>query len=149
MRIFNIAFVLLSCFLYGCSTPNYVVEKYEVVGLVKKSEYSEICYKKSNKDSGKKILGAIVGGLIGNQFGSGSGRVAMTVLGAGTGAVVTGNVDNRNMYECKSDGYENLVFFINPTTSAMDSHIVKTENRKNINSRLKFDYEKKYPYIKD
>lgn len=146
MKILNISLVLLSCLFYGCSTPNYKVEKYEVVGLVKKSEYSEFCYKKSDSEAGKKILGAFIGGLIGNQFGSGNGRIAMTILGAGTGAAVTGSSNDRDIYKCKSDGYENLVFFIDPTTSSINSQIVKTKNKKSFNSRLKFDYEVKRPY---
>jgi uncharacterized protein YcfJ len=35
---------------------------------------------------GDQLTGAIIGGVIGNQFGSGSGREAMTVLGAIIGA---------------------------------------------------------------
>lgn len=35
---------------------------------------------------GDQLTGAIVGGVIGNQFGSGSGKDAMTVLGALIGA---------------------------------------------------------------
>jgi outer membrane lipoprotein SlyB len=33
------------------------------------------------------VIGAIVGGLLGNQIGGGSGRTAATVLGAAGGAV--------------------------------------------------------------
>jgi uncharacterized protein YcfJ len=36
--------------------------------------------------SGDALTGAIIGGIIGNQFGSGSGRDAMTALGAIVGA---------------------------------------------------------------
>ena len=42
----------------------------------------------NNGSVGNTIAGAIVGGAIGNQFGSGSGRDAMTMLGAIVGADV-------------------------------------------------------------
>lgn len=45
-------------------------------------------YKDSNASTGDAIVGAIIGGAIGNQFGSGSGKDAMTVLGAIAGADV-------------------------------------------------------------
>jgi len=40
--------------------------------------------------AGGMFTGAVVGGLVGNQFGRGGGRAAMTALGAGAGAY-TGN----------------------------------------------------------
>jgi uncharacterized protein YcfJ len=36
--------------------------------------------------AGGMLTGAVVGGLIGNQFGGGGGRAALTGLGAGAGA---------------------------------------------------------------
>jgi outer membrane lipoprotein SlyB len=38
------------------------------------------------------VLGAVVGGALGNQIGSGSGRAAATILGAVGGAVVGGRL---------------------------------------------------------
>lgn len=46
---------------------------------------------------GDVIAGAIVGGVIGNQFGSGSGRDAMTVLGAIVGANHASNRTSREI----------------------------------------------------
>lgn len=47
-------------------------------------------------DSGQVALGtlagAAVGGVLGNQFGKGSGNTAMTMIGAGAGAVVGNNM---------------------------------------------------------
>lgn len=37
---------------------------------------------------GEKLGGAVVGGVIGNQFGKGDGKAAMTILGAIAGAGV-------------------------------------------------------------
>ncbi len=45
--------------------------------------------------TGDVLAGAIIGGAIGNQFGGGSGKDAMTVLGAIVGADVAGRQGNR------------------------------------------------------
>ena len=42
------------------------------------------------------VIGGVLGGVVGNQFGHGTGRAAMTVLGAAGGAVAGNNVE-RNM----------------------------------------------------
>ena len=44
--------------------------------------------RRGNSSSGDALTGAIIGGVIGNQFGNGSGKDAMTVLGAILGADV-------------------------------------------------------------
>jgi uncharacterized protein YcfJ len=36
--------------------------------------------------AGGMLGGAVLGGLVGNQFGGGSGQAAMTAVGAGAGA---------------------------------------------------------------
>jgi len=38
------------------------------------------------------VLGAAVGGILGNQIGGGSGRVLATVVGAAAGAAIGGNI---------------------------------------------------------
>jgi uncharacterized protein YcfJ len=45
--------------------------------------------------SGDALLGAVIGGAIGNQFGGGSGKDAMTVLGAIVGANEATKPSNR------------------------------------------------------
>ncbi len=42
------------------------------------------------------ILGAVVGGIVGNQVGGGSGRTAATVLGAAGGAYAGNQIEKRN-----------------------------------------------------
>lgn len=42
------------------------------------------------------VAGGVVGGVLGNQVGGGSGRTAMTIIGAGTGAYA-GNEIEKNM----------------------------------------------------
>ncbi|WP_281556404.1 glycine zipper 2TM domain-containing protein [Thalassomonas sp. RHCl1] len=45
-----------------------------------------------DKNHGWKVFGgALIGGVLGNQFGSGSGRTAATILGALLGGSVAGN----------------------------------------------------------
>jgi len=55
----------------------------------------------SGGSTGNTIAGAIIGGAIGNQFGNGSGRDAMTVLGAIVGA----DVANRSAQNNSVIGY--------------------------------------------
>ena len=45
-----------------------------------------------NRSGAGTVIGAVVGGLLGNTIGAGSGRAAATVLGATAGAVVGNNV---------------------------------------------------------
>lgn len=52
-------------------------------------------------NTGDTIVGAIIGGAIGNQFGNGNGKDAMTVLGAIVGA----DVANRNAQGNRVIGY--------------------------------------------
>ncbi len=50
----------------------------------------------SDKDSGWKTFGgALIGGVIGNQFGGGSGRDAATILGAVLGGSMAHNRNNQ------------------------------------------------------
>lgn len=48
--------------------------------------------------AGKTLFGAIVGGVIGHQFGSGRGNDAATVAGSLIGAAVANGSDNRPYY---------------------------------------------------
>ena len=48
--------------------------------------------------AGKTLFGAIVGGVIGHQFGSGSGNDAATVAGSLIGAAVANNAHNGPYY---------------------------------------------------
>jgi surface antigen len=50
----------------------------------------------ANKEEGGTVLGAITGGIIGNQFGKGSGKVAATMAGAVVGGIV-GNEIGRSL----------------------------------------------------
>jgi outer membrane lipoprotein SlyB len=54
-------------------------------------------YKNSQGSIGDVFAGAIIGGVIGNQFGGGSGKDAMTVLGAIVGADVANKNGSRQI----------------------------------------------------
>ena len=45
----------------------------------------------SNQSVGQ-VTGAVAGGIVGNQFGGGSGRIAATALGALAGGIIGGNI---------------------------------------------------------
>jgi uncharacterized protein YcfJ len=52
-------------------------------------------------DLARTVVGGLVGGLVGNQFGSGSGKRAMTAVGAITGAAI-GNNMGRDGHHCSN-----------------------------------------------
>lgn len=54
-------------------------------------------YGRSQATTGDALAGAIIGGVIGNQFGNGSGKDAMTVLGAIVGADVANKQGSRQI----------------------------------------------------
>lgn len=63
--------------------PRYTEHPREIV--------QQVCYQEQipvrrHSDGGDVLTGALIGGAIGNQFGSGDGKDAMTILGAIVGA---------------------------------------------------------------
>jgi outer membrane lipoprotein SlyB len=55
----------------------------------------------SKKNTGATVLGAVVGGVLGNQVGGGSGRAVATAAGAVAGGVIANNATkdkNRRTY---------------------------------------------------
>lgn len=48
---------------------------------------------KGQGSGGGAVAGGVVGGVVGHQFGSGSGRTAMTVLGAAGGAYAGNEIE--------------------------------------------------------
>ncbi len=59
------------------------------------SEQQVPVYQNRQGSTGDVLAGAIIGGAIGNQFGGGSGKDAMTILGAIVGADVAGQPRQR------------------------------------------------------
>ncbi len=95
--------------LGACATtdnrPNYTVSDSSHpdsrYGVVQSIEY----VKQDNNRIGLGTLaGAVVGGVVGHQIGSGGGNTAATVIGAGGGAYVGHELEKQNRQG--SDGYK-------------------------------------------
>lgn len=54
-----------------------------------------------HRSAGPVILGSIIGGVIGNQFGGGNGKVALTAAGAALGGSIAADASQRR----NPDGY--------------------------------------------
>jgi uncharacterized protein YcfJ len=84
-----------------------VIESRPVYESVDVPQGREVCYRepvtyyepgpRGRRSESNEVLGLIVGGLIGNQFGRGNGRAAATVGGAMLGSAVARD-SNRNRY---------------------------------------------------
>lgn len=97
----------------------------------------EICEEGVEKrgSSGATVLGAVLGGVIGNQFGKGGGRVAATVVGAGAGAMIASPSTKRTgKMNCYRNGYIAVVSYIDPETQMMVTKGVPLEK----NTRAEF-----------
>lgn len=57
---------------------------------------------------GGALLGAVVGGAIGNQFGKGDGRAVATVIGALGGGIVGNQIEAQNQYPTQQCRTENV-----------------------------------------
>lgn len=68
------------------------------VYLVVPAPPREECYEErvAGDDTGGTLLGAVVGGALGNQVGGGDGRRAATIAGAVIGGAVGNNLSNRD-----------------------------------------------------
>ena len=72
-----------------------------------------VAVKGATSKAGQAVLGAAAGGVVGNQFGSGSGRDIATGLGAlagaGAGAWNARRMENNRLNDClqRSNGYQN------------------------------------------
>jgi outer membrane lipoprotein SlyB len=81
-----------------------------------------------NKGRGNPIAGAIVGGLLGNQFGKGKGKAAMTLLGVGVGVgAAKGDKRSGSKLKCKSNGYIASVSFIDPQSGRVATDFVRLQ----------------------
>jgi uncharacterized protein YcfJ len=125
----KIGFVaLISAATAACSstpsTPTYRVDAY----IQSMERAPDKCVQKT-EGGGNSIVGALIGGVIGNQFGSDSGRVAMTVLGAGAGAAIAGSGGKKGKTQCSRDGYIATVSYIHPASNQMVTKRLPLERR--------------------
>lgn len=80
-----------------------VLDAVPVTRTVRVPVEQEVCWDETyyeragpRRSAAPGIIGAIVGGVVGNQFGGGSGKDALTVAGAALGATVATNANRRN-----------------------------------------------------
>lgn len=99
--------VVMTIVLAGCASPGYQQQGYPTQQSYPSSQSSSTMYgvvdsiqviqEQSRSGPGLgTVAGAVVGGLLGNTVGGGSGRTAATVAGAVGGGVVGNNLENRN-----------------------------------------------------
>jgi hypothetical protein len=124
--------VLLLCMYLGaCSSPRYTKHYVSANVLnIKKSDL--ICGSRSSSNSPSlltTLLLTTVGGVIGNQFGGGSGKIAATIIGAGAGLGIAaasssdGVAASDGQYNCRENGFSALVQYRHPNTN-----VVMTDN---------------------
>jgi outer membrane lipoprotein SlyB len=107
------AVVALSAVLAGCASPGYGPQQQTYQGQGQSQSYpnanrgyatmygvvDSIQVVQAPATSGPglgAVAGAVVGGLLGNTVGGGSGRAVATVGGAVAGGLVGNNLENRN-----------------------------------------------------
>ena len=80
-----------------------VVEKEPVIRIIRKPVQEEVCWQEEvyrevprSRSRAPVVVGAILGGIIGNQFGGGSGRDAMTLAGAALGGSIAKDSQRRH-----------------------------------------------------
>jgi outer membrane lipoprotein SlyB len=120
-----ISAALATLMVSGCSSTPRVPKMYVDASINSIDRAPKICTT-DNNGRGNPIAGAAVGGLLGNQFGKGKGRVAMTLLGAVVGVSVTkGDKRSGSKLECKSNGYIASVSFIDPQSGRVATDFVR------------------------
>jgi len=88
---------------YGTEGWARVIEAEPVTRIVRKPVQEEVCWQEEvyrevpgYRSRTPVVLGAILGGVIGHQFGGGSGRDAMTLAGAALGGTIAKDSQRRN-----------------------------------------------------
>jgi uncharacterized protein YcfJ len=84
----------------------------DVIGkVVAVEEAPYLCTERRDNLSSTPVVMAVAGGLTGNQFGDGNGKVALTALGAIAGAALgsANRRHNEDRIDCQFDGYINVI----------------------------------------
>jgi outer membrane lipoprotein SlyB len=118
-RIIPLTLLIAVTSLLGACASNY--QTHSVDALVMSVEQApEQCGYPRDNNGGKIIAGGIIGGVAGNQFGGGKGRIAMTLLGTVLGMKVADGSDrndpDKNKLVCRSDGYNVTLTYLHPIT---------------------------------
>tara|TARA_R110001583_G_scaffold174017_4_gene328244 strand:+ start:319 stop:777 length:459 start_codon:yes stop_codon:yes gene_type:complete len=118
----------------GCASSGDRVPMYYVDAAINSIDKAPSVCSSNGDGRGNPLLGGAVGGLVGNQFGSGKGRVAMTLLGIGIGVnVAKGDKRKGSKLKCSSNGYIASVSFNDPITGYVVRDFVRLEK----NTRVK------------
>lgn len=110
--------------LTACSqtprAPTYNVTA-NVINVVSAPEVCLVNQTKSKNNASKNIIYTALGGIIGNQFGSGSGKAIMTGSGALAGYAISQNSRTKSdgKLKCSSNGYVATVAYIHPQSRQM------------------------------
>lgn len=144
MKTFVLALSVL--FLAACSSAPSNQDRGQVVSVVgtviQTAEAPMVCgSERERQGSGANpLLATIVGGVIGNQIGGGSGRTIATVAGAGVGYGVAKRSNQPRVtgrQDCRRDGYLSRIQFINPKTGNLEFSDIHTNEMLRPNQRIR------------
>lgn len=131
-NVIILSIIVASALLTGCSTTNGPKTEVYYVNATVNDVFKapEIC-SVERANAGHTLGGAIIGGLIGNQIGSGNGRKAATVAGVLIGANAGSKTNKRegNKLKCKRNGYIATVSFMAPNSNQMVTDNVQLSRR--------------------
>lgn len=134
--------------LAACSStaPSHAQNRGQVVSVVgtvmQTEEAPLVCGAERERSSSgtNPLLAAVVGGVIGNQFGGGSGRKWATAAGAGVGYGVARNGNKPNAtgrQDCRRDGYLSRIRYINPHSGNMEYSDIHTNETLRAGQRIR------------
>jgi uncharacterized protein YcfJ len=107
--------------LAGCASSSRQADEviYHVnAKVIQVQPAPEICRAKSARGDGSTLLGALIGGAVGNKFGRGNGRklatVAGAILGAGAGSRSQNSRSSHGKLVCTKNGWVATVMYEHP-----------------------------------
>lgn len=111
-------------------TPKY---RTEITSIPQqRCEFVDVPVSGGENGMGGTILGGIAGGVIGNQFGGGSGKTAMTAIGAVIGSQVGRNLSEQSPAEGGTYRREKRC------------HTTEVQERREVISGYTYEYSSKY-----
>jgi hypothetical protein len=126
--------IITSLIASGCSSLNRTTHVGEVV-------YSTPMPKKCYKDAPnlfKVIAYTAVGVGVGGQFGGGSGKTAMKVLGGTSGLLASTSGHDSKKLICEVPGYFTRVRYSDEMTLRNTVATIKTDKRQSVGTKLEF-----------
>ena len=137
MRLLFTTIGISAMLLAGCSSNYAQTRSATVIATIHSTEKAPVVCEQKDKSS--VLLSGIIGGLIGNQFGSGSGRDWATAGGAVIGAATAANKNknNRHNQRCRSDGWISHVTYVNPYTNQLERSRIKTDYAQDVGTKVR------------